>query len=396
MRKIFILLLYVSLNVSAQDVIVKKDGSTIISKVLEVNQKDIKYKKHSNKNGPTYIIDKSEIMSINYENGDKDSFNANEEYNKGVFSLVKKSGDARNKKIISYYNKYYKPTEKIIKEKGIAKHFFMIFGVKSSSTMSNEDIEIKIVRNVVSYPKGLLVESGPFNSFGGENYIIYTINLTNKTDQIIYIDKGNCFKLNNKKETFCYYNPTEQTTISKGTGSNASIGLGSVASVLGIGGAAGQLANGVSVGGGNTQSAHITYMEQRFIAIPPHGNCNLTEEKWVELSKGKFKRLGKAENFNFDDKKWDVVESSELGIQKGLINSGQVIEYNETNSPWTREYIITYSTDNLFRKYSMLQAEVYLREVIGSKDNGRNRWGEEIHERVIEGINDFTIEGHYK
>ena len=52
MKKVFVLLSFVSLNVSAQDVIVKKDGSTILSRVLEVNQNDIKYKKYSNQNGP--------------------------------------------------------------------------------------------------------------------------------------------------------------------------------------------------------------------------------------------------------------------------------------------------------------------------------------------------------
>ena len=58
-----------AINVSkAQDVIVKKDGSTVMSKVLEVNQDDIKYKKYSNLDGPTYTIYKKEIASINYEN----------------------------------------------------------------------------------------------------------------------------------------------------------------------------------------------------------------------------------------------------------------------------------------------------------------------------------------
>jgi len=44
-----------STAVFAQDVIVKKDGSTILAKVLEVNTDNIKYKKHSNQNGPTYF-----------------------------------------------------------------------------------------------------------------------------------------------------------------------------------------------------------------------------------------------------------------------------------------------------------------------------------------------------
>lgn len=65
-----IILCTYAMAVYAQDVIVKKDGSTILSKILEVNPNDVKYKKFSNPNGPTYTIIKSEIMSINYENGD--------------------------------------------------------------------------------------------------------------------------------------------------------------------------------------------------------------------------------------------------------------------------------------------------------------------------------------
>ena len=64
-----------ALNVAAQDVVVKKDGSTILAKVLEVNQDNIKYKKFSNQNGPTYTINLSDVMSVNYENGEKENFN---------------------------------------------------------------------------------------------------------------------------------------------------------------------------------------------------------------------------------------------------------------------------------------------------------------------------------
>ena len=67
--------LLASINVAAQDVVVKKDGSTILAKVLEVNQDNIKYKKFSNPNGPTYAIGLSDVMAVNYENGDKDNFN---------------------------------------------------------------------------------------------------------------------------------------------------------------------------------------------------------------------------------------------------------------------------------------------------------------------------------
>ena len=77
-----------SASAFAQDVIVKKNGSTILSKVLEVNTADIKYKKFSNPNGPTYTINKSEVMSINYENGDKDTFNDIDNLNTSDYFLI--------------------------------------------------------------------------------------------------------------------------------------------------------------------------------------------------------------------------------------------------------------------------------------------------------------------
>ena len=71
---LFMVLFASTLTVSAQDVIVKKDGSTILSKVIEIGTAEIKYKKWNNQNGPNYTISKSEVQAINYENGDKETF----------------------------------------------------------------------------------------------------------------------------------------------------------------------------------------------------------------------------------------------------------------------------------------------------------------------------------
>ena len=59
---------------SAQDVIVKKDRSTILSKVIEISTTEVKYKKWNNQNGPNYTIPKSDVKAINYENGEIDTF----------------------------------------------------------------------------------------------------------------------------------------------------------------------------------------------------------------------------------------------------------------------------------------------------------------------------------
>ena len=62
------------ISLYAQDVIVKKDGTTIMAKVLSVGTTTVEYKKWSNQDGPTYTIEKSELLSINYANGEKDVF----------------------------------------------------------------------------------------------------------------------------------------------------------------------------------------------------------------------------------------------------------------------------------------------------------------------------------
>ena len=67
-------LICVTYITQAQDVIVKKDNSTILSKVIEINGSEIKYKKWSNLDGPTYSISRSEIVSINYQNGEVEKF----------------------------------------------------------------------------------------------------------------------------------------------------------------------------------------------------------------------------------------------------------------------------------------------------------------------------------
>jgi len=71
MKRLLVLLaLYTCvLGAYADDVIVNLDGTSIQSKIEEVSQKEIKYKKADNLDGPTYTIEKSQVKTIIYENG---------------------------------------------------------------------------------------------------------------------------------------------------------------------------------------------------------------------------------------------------------------------------------------------------------------------------------------
>lgn len=73
-----LLLLLCSMSVSAQDVIVKKDGSTVVCRVVEVTASEITYKKWSDLNGSNYVMDKSLASAINYQSGKRETFGETE------------------------------------------------------------------------------------------------------------------------------------------------------------------------------------------------------------------------------------------------------------------------------------------------------------------------------
>ncbi len=66
----------------SQDLLVKIDSTKLTVKLLEVNPNSLKYKNFSNLNGPDYIIDKTEVAFIIYQNGIKEVINVPKNLNK--------------------------------------------------------------------------------------------------------------------------------------------------------------------------------------------------------------------------------------------------------------------------------------------------------------------------
>ena len=65
-------MLLCSASAFAQDVIVKKNGSTVLCRIVEVNSSEVVYKKWTNLKGANYVMERSDVSAINYENGKKD------------------------------------------------------------------------------------------------------------------------------------------------------------------------------------------------------------------------------------------------------------------------------------------------------------------------------------
>ena len=83
---------------------------------------------------------------------------------------------------------------------------------------------------------------------------------------------------------------------------------------------------------------------------------NLTEEKWIKVNK-EYERWGKAELFEYNPYVWPHNED-DLGLKRGIVKRGETITFSEDISPYKREYLVTYSTDEFFSSFSTLKAEI--------------------------------------
>lgn len=75
MKMSFILIFFLfDISIYAQDVIFTVNKEEIPSKIEEINIETISYKKFDNLNGPLYIIKKSDVQKIVFENGKTETF----------------------------------------------------------------------------------------------------------------------------------------------------------------------------------------------------------------------------------------------------------------------------------------------------------------------------------
>ena len=400
-----------ALNVAAQDVVVKKDGSTILAKVLEVNQDNIKYKKFSNQNGPTYTINLSDVMSVNYENGEKEDFN-----NSSITNNANQGNEAKeiikdaapnNSELLNLYAKDYhlNPSYKL-KDKetsfGIA---FLSFS--NSSILSNDEIEIYLERDQTQHPDNTMF--GTFNAnLKSSPLFRYDIVFKNKTSKIIYVDLANCFRTTNLGVSYCYYS-SDIVTENKQSTSGGSFNLGGITNAAGIGGVAGSLANATTVGKSNSTSLSKTHINQRILQIPPKGKVCLskfeyvTEKKATSLSFGIYEFINQGEEFFFSEpmiRDRDIANSLKLDcktlpLNLGSVKMGEERKFTIENTPYTANYHLVYSTKEDFSTYSVLSPTLYINKIIGLKNQLTLReWcNEDNLKEIIQYFGEYTIAG---
>ena len=316
----------------AQDMIVRRDGTIIQSKVMEVSSSEIKYKKASNPDGPLYTLKLSEILSINYQNGEVERYdNIKEDANvtsdpKGSPTeprLIEVATASNNQALKDVYNnskitplKERAPSTKPI---GI---FFYKFAFTKNSVLSNEDIEIAFEWNETRMA---------FNWVVGHR----DIKITNKSDQTIYIDKSKCFRVNLDGSSHIYHDGSKQMSVTNAGSTGLNVHLGA----------------GVSIGGGKTRATTTTYTSEQILVIPPHSSAFLS----TMIVEGK-EFITRGEDYFFHG----------LGnIIPWEVKKWAIYDFTEEDTPGSIKYTFTYSKQEDFSTYSQANMELYIQQILG-------------------------------
>ena len=213
--------------------------------------------------------------------------------------------DDKNQKVIRRYNRcHYRltPAQTLLSHSGKSKDFTAIFGVKTNSLMSNDDVEINFLKKWVDDP-----------IYNDKENRVYFVEIKNKTSDTIFIDRSRCFRMDSDGSRYCYYDSLKR------------------------------------------QDANST---KKMIAIPPHGKRNLTDYRWVKHEEGNYVEIVEyPEEFL-----WNL---NAAGMYEGFVNYDEVKTFTENNSPYYRSFLITYSKQADFATYSLATINCYIREIIG-------------------------------
>lgn len=151
MKKLFFLLtMCVVFNMSAQDIIVKRNGDELQCKILEVSKNEVKYKRWVNLDGPAFSEKKSDIFMIKYENGEKDmiahSSPVSESYavSSGMNSVEPNEYIFEEPTPISYT--YLKYTTRGRRESGLIKWGNMLPEEQAKSMLNHDWLDFKKAR----------------------------------------------------------------------------------------------------------------------------------------------------------------------------------------------------------------------------------------------------------
>lgn len=323
--------LFAFANMQAQDVIVKKDGSTIISKVQEINEDNIKYKKFTNLNGPTYTISISDVMTINYENGEKDTFGA------AASNNTSNNAEQINASVLKAWKDRPLPTYDGESKDKTTSIFYCVLRPTDDSSIADPNVELSF--------KGSPRHHNSWDNIIASNI---TVVVKNKSKNTVYLDLANSFLVRGEYSE-PYYIPMANSS-TKGTHSGVGVSFGTP----GL---------GVSVGQGTSNYNTSTVYSQRVLAIPPLSSKELEAKTIIPIEGNEYgdklimKRIRRhryeghrAPHINYDNLPTTVGESK---------------QYQENDIPLNISTLLTYSDKEDISNPRTLNTKFFIRQITG-------------------------------
>lgn len=181
--------------------------------------------------------------------------------------------------------------------------------------------------------------------------------IENKSSDFIYLDLGKCFIIRNGNPEPLWTDTKTYNT--KGKNTNGSVNVGTIANVLGVGGVIGDLANGISIGGGKNNSKTVETSSPRVEPLPP-------------MSKKEIRIMLAKENC-YSDKVYIKYEQA-FYIRMNL-PKGESIEFKKEDSPVIFSSLINYSLTEACDSSKNIMNNFYANKITGLY---RNKKDEEL------------------
>lgn len=121
----------------------------------------------------------------------------------------------------------------------------------------------------------------------------------------------------------------------------------------------GTLAGGVVLGGGAQHGASTTYLNQRILVIAPRSQECLATNKSVVVRPGGLFREEVTKSLSYGERFFAY------GLTRYTVSKGDVVQYTEATTPDKKRYMITYSTEETFGTFSVVEFTVFLQQIFG-------------------------------
>ena len=347
------------LSVEAQDVLVTKSGDALKVYGVEVGSETVFYQESQDANSPTKRMSKRDLLIIKYADGRVVNIaDSNISATATSVTPVASSSPANtptsaaavaaNNTLIEAYNSIHANFIGKVKNK-TAKVLYCECVITDDSKICDDNVEL------IYKTKSISINS---------NQLLVTVK--NKTDKVVYVDLGNTF-FTSEQVAEPYYVPQVVSTTSS-TSSGVSVDAGAVASAFGVGGVIGELANGVTIGGGSSHGTSTSTFTQRVIAVPPMSTIELAPKAFVNRKK----EFDNGLVFNITDR-YDGIELYNNTGDRFTI--GQEKSYDMNSSILHFSNLLTYAFDENITSPCKLNATFYVNRVVGVKNASRYDMG---------------------